>query len=161
MPTSKKEEIQDNLVARLQTITAANGYDTDVKNVYSDKIPMGLNLDAHDMPAIFVVGGDDTIERTHRQFMTRWSIELQLLHGDVDDGTMHRFVRDIAKCIFANSPTAQRTEAWRGSSASGGIHESLFDVFLDTIDSDLNMIDANRFFIVHYVLRYKSSPYDL
>ena len=67
MADSLKEQIQLGLVTRLQSITAANGYDTDVVNVYSDEIPMGLNLDEYELPAILVVGGDDKLERASRK----------------------------------------------------------------------------------------------
>ena len=160
MPISLKEDIQNGLVAKLQKITTANGYDTDVQNVYADDIPMGLDLYDSDLPAILLVGGDDEQERSMQWVKGLWNLEIQLIHKQVADGVMHRFVRDVAKAIFADSPTAQRNEAWRGPQP-GGIHESVYDIWQRNIESDLNMIEANRFFCVNYVLRYQTRPHNL
>jgi hypothetical protein len=160
MPASVRELIQEGLVTRLRSITAANGYDTDVISVFSDDVPMGLQLDEFQLPAIIVVGGDDKLQRSHQCVKGEWKMEIQLFHKLVPDSTMNRFVRDVAKAIFANSPTAQRNEAWRGPQPAG-FHESVYEVWLDTIDSDLGMIEANRFYIVHFVIRYETRPHNL
>lgn len=152
---SLKEEIQDGLVSRLETIKASGGYDTDVIKVFSDKIPMAIQLDEYELPAILVVGGDDKPVHSHGCIAGVWEMELQLIHNLVDDDVMHRFVRDVNKAIYADSPVATRVDAWRA------IHPNLYDVNLVAIDSDLNMIEANRFFIVHFLLHYRSKPYAL
>ena len=160
MAASKKELIISGLASRLETITAANGYDTDVQAVYLDEIPMSLDLDEYQLPAILIVCSHDKLERKHQWVHGNWNVEIQLIHNEVDDATMHRFVRDVAKAVFANSPTAARNEAWRGP-APTGIHESLYNIWQLEIESDLNMIDANRFFIVNYLLQYQTRPHDL
>lgn len=160
MASSLREEIQLGLVARLETITSANGYDTNVRNVYADTIPMGLELEDHELPAILVISGDDEQERSTQWVKGMWNFEIQLIHTLTTDSVMNRFVRDVAKAIFANSPTAQRNEAFRGPSP-GGIHESVYDVWQRVIESDLGMIEANRFYCCQYVIRYQTSPHNL
>lgn len=157
---SLREEIEQGLVQRLETIKAVNGYETDIANVFSDSIPMGLQLDEFELPAILVIAGDDQLERVQGCVRGNWNFELQLFHNDVTDSVMNRFVRDIGKAIFANSPTGQRTEAFRGPSP-GGIHESVYDAWINNIESDLNMIEANRFYVLSLVLRYTTKIHNL
>lgn len=152
---SKKATMMNALATRLGTITTANGYDTNVAQVFHNEIPMGLDLDEHELPAIFVIGSDDSVEHKQQWVFGDWVVELQLLHKDVSDSTMHDFVRDIAKAIYANSPTAEKRDAWRS------FHPSLYEVRLLEVEEDLNTIEANRFFVVKCLLRYQTSPYDL
>lgn len=160
MPASKKEEIQIGLIARLEKLTSANGYDTDVQNVFVEEIPMGLDLDEHQVPAILVVSGVDTLERSHQWVKGSWEFEFQLWHNEVTDAIMQRFVRDVAKVIFADSPTAVRNEAWRGAQPIG-IHESVYNVWQQEIIPDLNMLEANRCYICDYLIQYQTRPHDL
>ena len=155
MPASLREQIQNGFVTRLGTIKTSNGYETNVRNVFADDIPLGINLDDYDFPAILVVGGDVKLKRERNCLYANWEIEVQLFHSYVDDATMHRFVRDVAKAIFADSPTANRTEGFRT------IHPEIYEIWLDRIDSDLNMIEANRFFCLYFVVAYKTHIYNL
>ncbi len=131
-----------------------------MQNVFADEIPMSLDLDEYQLPAILVIGTHDKLERSHQWAKGNWEIEMQLIHGEVNDAVMHRFVRDVGKVMFADSPTAARNEAWRGPQPSG-IHESVYNIWMQDIESDLNMIDANRFFIVNFLVQYQTRPHDL
>lgn len=155
MPLSLTERLQAGFVSRLQTIKASNGYETDVQQVFSDEIPMGLDLDAFEMPAIFVIGGEDVAEMKQGCRHGHWKMELQLWHNQVSDAVMQRFVRDVYKAIYANSPTAERNNAFRE------IDPALYDVKPGVIRSDLNMIEANRCYWITMVLHYSSRLYDL
>ncbi len=155
MPQSLTERLQAGLVSRLESIKNSNGYETDLQKVFSDEIPMGLALDDFQMPAIFVIGGDDITEMKHQCRHGHWKMELQLWHNDVSDATMQRFVRDVYKAIFANSPTATINNAFRT------IDPSLYDVDGGVIRSDLNMIEANRCYWITMTLHYSSKLYDL
>lgn len=155
MADSKKAQIMDALAAKLATVTAGNGYDTDVQKVFHNEIPMGLQLDNHELPAVFVIGGDDTVDHKLQWVDGNWEIEVQLLHKDVTDSVMHNFVRDIAKAVFAGSATGTSSSAWRS------LHPSITYIHILDVEEDLNMIEANRFFIVKLMLKYKTQPHDL
>lgn len=150
------EDIQEALRTKLKTITSGNGYETDVKEVYSDKIPMGLDLAEFEVPCILLIAGDDKAVMKQQCRYGNWHMELQLWHnGDVGDGVMQRFVRDVYKAVFAGSPTATINNAFRA------IHPAIYDVTPGPIRPDLNMIDANRCYWITLVLHYSSRLYDL
>lgn len=156
MPSSRKELIQASLRDRIKTVTNANGYDTDVQNVYMDEIPMGLDLDEYQLPAVLVISGKDSPKHEHQCVAGKWLIELQLIHkSTVGDSEMLKFQRDIIKAIYANSPTVQRADAWRtfNGKPSG--------IWLQELDTDLNMIDANRFYGITLLINYHGHITDL
>ena len=72
---------------------------------------------------------------------------------------MFRFVRDLGKALYANSATATITGQFRK------LHTQVRNLHYSedepAVDPDLNLIDANRFFCVNYVLEYHSYPYDI
>lgn len=155
MMASKKAQIMDALASKMATITSGNGYDTSVQKVFHNEIPMGLDLDSYELPAVFVIGGDDSVEHNLQWVDGNWQIEVQLLHNDVTDAVMHDFVRDVNKAVFAGSATGDATNAWRS------LHPSITYIHLVGIEEDLNMIEANRFFIVKFLVKYKTQPHDL
>ena len=155
MAQSLKERIQAGLVTRLETIKAANGYDTDVLKVFADEIPMGLRLDEFELPAIFVISGVDEAEMKHQCRHGHWNMELQLWHNEVSDAIMQRFVRDVYKAVFAGNATATTNAAFRT------IDPALYDITPGQIRPDLNMIEANRCYWITLVLHYNSKLYDL
>jgi hypothetical protein len=121
---------------------------------------MGLDLDVWELPAILVITDDDKPIREHGCIRGRWEIELQLIHKQVPDSTMDQFVRDVCKAIFANSPTAQRVDAFKGPPPAG-IHASVYNIGLLSIVTDLNMIEANRFYGVTLLVEYSTKLYNL
>ena len=156
MATSRKGLIQQSLVDRIKTVTAANGYDTDIQKVFSDEIPMGLDLDEFELPAVLVISGKDTFDWQTQWIKGNWIIELQLIHlHSVGDSIMHNFVRDVVKSISANSPTLVKGDAWR---IFDGKPTSVKPIETDT---DLNMIDGNRFYSITYMVQYHTHPTDL
>lgn len=155
MADSVKELINNALIARLQTITAVNGYDTDIAKVYGDKIPMGLELEDFNMPAILCISGDDKPEMKHQCYHGTWHFELQLWHGDVDDKVMLRYVRDVYKAIFAGGATAQINNAFRS------LHPSVYNVIPMPTLSDLGMIEANRCYMVNIAIQYSTKLWNL
>jgi len=52
---SVKTQIQTDLKARLQTITEANGYPLTVYNVFNDAIPLAMDLQEFEVPAILIL----------------------------------------------------------------------------------------------------------
>lgn len=156
MGASKKEQIQNSLAARLLTITTANGYDTNISKVFNNEIPMGMDLEQSEVPAILVIAGRDIPKHEHQWLKGNWEIELQLVHNaEETDATMHRFVRDVNRAIYANSPTAIRRDAWRefDGKPSGW--------WIDDIVPDLFMIDANRCSVLNYIVSYHTDVLDL
>jgi len=155
-------EISTNFAQRLETISTASGYTTDVKKVYygadGEKIPMGLNLRSDQLPAIFVIQGvDNTSDRELGGCVNgNWEHELQLWHcGDASDCDMNDFETDVYKAIYANSATAKT------DSNSRAIHPKIVRVNPDRIVPDLNMIEAARVSCLFFRIEYKARLFDL
>lgn len=152
-----KHDIQADLAARLRTITNANGYTTDVQNVYGEdtndaNIPMGLDLEAYKLPAILILNGRDTPKHEQQWIVGNWLIHLQLIHkpGETDE-TMKQFVAEVFQAIYANSPTVQRNGEFRKLGQSTQWHIVL-------IDPDVNMIDVNRMTELVFEVQYHCHP---
>jgi len=97
-----RSDIQAALAAKLATITTANGYATNVNTVYSDIIPMGLDLAEFEMPAIFLLAGPDEIKREMRCLRNQWTFEIQAWDEvEKADSVMDAFIADISKAMFA------------------------------------------------------------
>lgn len=155
MTASIKGQIVQAFANRLTLITTANGYATNVKKVYSDKIPMGMQLNKQQLPAIFVIDGPDAIEMQHSVMNGNWDFRLQLWHNEVGDIQMIEFARDVLKAVFADSPAALRTDAFRS------LHANIVEVIPLSISPDLNMIEANRVTEISFVVRYRTKLFDL
>jgi hypothetical protein len=146
---SIRSEIKNNLATRLRTISAANGYSTSLIAVYEEKIPMGINLEPHEVPAILLISGPCVIDpKGQNCIYCDWSFYLQLIHADVSDSIMETYVREVSKAIFANSPSADRQDEYRL------IHPSIYKADITEIEPDLNMIDANRFAIMTLKIKF-------
>lgn len=153
---SKKNDILTALASRLGTITVANGYSLNVVHVFGDVIPMGLSLETHELPAILLIPRVDKIDpKGQNKIYCEWIVHLQLIHGYVSNSIMFNFVRDVAKAIFANHPTADRQDEYRT------IHPSIYKMDITFIDPDLNMIEANRFEIMELNIKFITQYNDL
>jgi hypothetical protein len=150
-----KADILAALAARLQTITAANGYSTPVTNVYWDKIPMGIELNDYQLPAIFIIDKTDSPEMEHRVIKGNWEVGLQLWQtGDKSDLDMLELVRNVYKSLYANSATAQVNDAFRLTS-------QVVELIPVSMDTDLNMIEANRVYDISFSIRYRTNLFNL
>lgn len=152
---STKHEILAAFATRLAKITPANGYTTAVKKVYYDDIPMGLDLQEYELPAILLLDRDDAPTLEHNKLKGEWQLQCQLWHMPNPDSVMLTFVREVYKAIFADSPTAPVVGAFRS------LHEKLTEVVPLSIASDLNMIEANRIYQVSFLVRYRTELYNL
>lgn len=155
--TTIKCQITDAICNRLKSITTANGYCTDVKKVYFDKIPMGLTMQAHQLPAILYI---NVSTRSTTELggcrETICSVQLQLWHCDgTSDCTMNEFENDIMAAIYANSPTLATNSAYRS------LHPSLVSIDHDSTEFDLYMLDANRVSCVNMLIKYRSPLFRL
>jgi len=153
-----RAEISKGIRDRLKTITDANGYCTNVKEVYFDKIPMGLALRQDKLPAILLIQGVDNVSRTELGgcLIGDWELELQLWHcGNIGDCEMNRFEADVFRAIYANSATAQTNSQYRK------IHPKIERMNPDRIIPDLNMMEANRVSIVFFRISYRTQLFDL
>lgn len=148
-------DIQNNLAARLATITTANGYGTNVVAVYHDEIPMGMELNDYQVPAIFLLDNITPIQTQFPKAVARWQFSLQLWHNKVADSVMWDFVRDVYKAIYANHPTATVNGAFRS------IHERVVEIKPLSIASDLQMIEANRVYVATFELQYRTELFDM
>jgi hypothetical protein len=151
---SIRSDILTALASRLASITSVNGYSTNVKNVYYDKIPMGLILNSYQLPVIFVLDALDSLSLAHKVMSGIWNIKLQLWHEQISDSIMQTFVRDVFKAIYANNSTAQIEDAFR-------IHSSVYEILPLNIRGDLNMIEGNRIYELNFEIHYRTKLYDL
>lgn len=150
-----RADIAQGLADRLMTIKGSNGYTTSVVNVFYDKIPMGLQLEVHEIPAILLIAGQDVLERKTQCVYGSWQFFMQLIHGDVPDSTMFQFTRDVFKAIFADSPTADRLDGFKT------INPAIYDIEPTVLEPDLNTINANRFSILEMNVKYVTKLYNL
>lgn len=166
--TSTRGDIKNAIDAQLRTITTAAGYQTNVQKVYSDegenndKIPMGLQLDDFEKPAILALSGEDKFGiaqpgkgLVHGCVYGNLILELQLWHNEVTDSVMFAFVRDIFKCLYAGTATGTVRNFFKS------LHPKIYDLKPLTIEPDLNMIEANRCFTVFFVVKYSTQLWDL
>lgn len=151
---STRSEIQQAIANRLATITTANGYATDVKTVYSDKIPMGIELNSYQLPAIFLIGEEDNIKMEFPTAQHDWTLSIQLWHNEVDDVDLYNFERDVLKCIYANSPTAEVHGEFRG------LHSKIVQIMPLQSLPDLHMIEANRIMILRFSIQFRTKLWD-
>ncbi len=152
---SLKANIMTAFSNRLTNVTTVNGYSTNVRKVYFDKIPMGIQLGIQHLPCIFLLDGPDNPTFQQSCVIGQWDFRLQLWHNDVSDSIMQGFVRDVYKVIYANSPTAEVWDQFRS------IHESVYEVIPLSISPDLNMIEANRVTELSFLLRYRTKLYNM
>ncbi len=152
---SPRKEILQAIAARLATITTANGYALTVQKVYFDKIPMGIQLNNYQVPAIFLLDGPDSLELELSCVKGNWDFRLQLWHNQVGDADMIDFVRAVYKAIYANSPTALVTDQFRS------LHQKVYEFIPLSINPDLHMIDANRVTELSFLVRYRTKTFDM
>lgn len=136
-------DIQINLATRLAKIKTVNGYTTNVNNILYDKIPMGLELEDHELPAILLLLGSLNIQRMVGCNENTANFEIQLiLPADASDEEMIQFASDVYKVIYSDDPVVTNINGIRT------IHPAIFDIKSDNIEFDLNMIEANRFAMI-------------
>lgn len=150
-----RAEIFTAIATRLATIKTINGYGTDVKKVYFDEIPMGIQLNTYQLPAIFLLDRQDPLETQHSQLVGRWDIDIQLWNLRVGDIKMMQFVRDVYKAIYADSATAQREDQFRS------LHPQIVEVKPLWIRGDLNMIQSNRVTELSFTIHYRTRLYNM
>ena len=136
-------DIQIGLATRLGKIKTANGYTTNVNNVLYDKIPMALELEDHECPAILLLLSSLSIQRVVGCNDNTANFELQLiLPGSATDDELIQFSSDVYKAIYSDDPIVTNINGIRT------IHPAIFDIKSDNIEFDLNMIEANRFAMI-------------
>jgi hypothetical protein len=156
MGTSIRSEIGLAVRDRLATIRTANGYPVDIAKVYYDSIPLGLELGPEDLPALFVLDDGQAHRHLHGSLEIAWSLRLQLLDADTaSDERMNLIIRNVAKALWSNSPTAQVMDQFRT------IHQRIYQLESIGDETDLHMIEANRVATVRVVVHYRTKPYDL
>jgi hypothetical protein len=152
---SIRAEIFTAIANRLETVKSVNGYSTNVNKVYFDEIPMGIQLQPHQLPAIFLLDRQDPLDTEHKQLVGRWDIDMQLWNVRVGDVAMMQFVRDVYKAIYANSSTAQREDEFRS------LHPQIVEVKPLWIRGDLNMIKSNRITELSFSIHYRTRLHNM
>lgn len=149
---SVKTQIQTDLKARLETITTANGYPIEVFKVFNDAIPLAMDLNEFEIPAILILNGKDTPKHEHQWLRGNWLIHLQLIHKKAaSDEEMAIFANSVVRAIYADSPTIERNGEFRRLGQSTQWH-------LVLVDPDLNMIDVNRMTEMVFEVQYHCHP---
>lgn len=152
---SVKTDIQTALKARLETITSANGYPLTVYNVYNDALPLAMDLQTFEVPAILILNGKDTPKHEHQWIEGRWLVHLQLIHKKAaSDEEMEIFSNSVFRAIYANSPTVRRNGEFRKLGKS-----TQWQIVL--MDPDVNMIDVNRMTELVFEVQYHCHPTEI
>ncbi len=102
-PNSRRAKIINNLIRQLQTITIANDYSHDVREVSSDVRTWDTFTD-QDTPTIFVVDEDTAIDGHPGKLVTiAWKVALFCIMRDESQMDMEEFISDIISCISKNT----------------------------------------------------------
>lgn len=156
MGSSLRSDIGLAIKARLATITAANGYATDLKAVYYDEIPMGMELSSEQLPALFLLDDGQNHNHLHGVIEVQWSLRMQIFTGENEsDEYLNKIIRAVAKALWANSPTAEVNDQFRS------IHPSIYQLTSVGDETDLHMIDSNRVATIRAIVHYRTKPYNL
>lgn len=155
MTDSIRAQILENMATRLDTIKQANGYGLDVYQVFYDEIPMGIQIQDDFLPAIVLIDSIESMRMEQNNAIGTWELELQLWQTRVGDLEMNEYVRNVIKCIFANSPTAESVQGVRQ------LHPNVRQVRVISITPDLNLIEANRVYSVTLQVEYKAKIFNL
>jgi hypothetical protein len=148
---SIRGEIITAIAQRLAKVKPSNGYTCDVKKVYYDKIPLGLQLTKDKVPAIFLLDRINPLALEHKVVKGDWEFDLQIWDNvDTGDIAMANLVSEVFKVLFADSPNAQREDAFRS------LHPNIVELVPTSIASDLQMIDANRVQEISFTVKYRT-----
>lgn len=154
--SSVRSQVGLALRTRLASITAANSYPIEIKQVYYDKIPLGLELTPEDLPALFLL--DDGADTKHLHGVIEVARQFRVQIVDQEDSTddrMNELIRLVAKAVWANSATAEVQDQFRS------IHERIYQVEMVGDETDLHMIEGNRIASTQMIVHYRTRPYDL
>ena len=154
---SLRKEILYAFAERLRTITVANGYPLDLGTVFGvdKKTPLSLNLEPHEMPAIIVIDEVDDPQDEKGMVDSAWAVRLQLIDsGEKMDGEMLDLCEIVGRCLISNSFTAEVIDGWRS------MHPRIYRLQRGRIDSDLNMIEANRIYSMQWTIHYRAKQFE-
>lgn len=159
MPTSSpsvRAQICQGVADRLETVKTSNGYTTNIRRILYDDVELGMDLKVQHMPAIIVL--DEGVSWNHQlsSLDGQQSLRLQLVLAEGSkDEDIHEMIRDVAKALFANSPTSERVDGFRT------IHPKIKWIQLTDDITDLHMIRANRIATLRLLVHYRTKPWDL
>lgn len=147
-----RSDISSGLAAKLAEITIANGYQTNTENVFHDEIPLGIQLDEYEVPALMLIEMDDDQNREKQCVRNVWEFQIQLWNLKESTNTiMNAYVSDVYKAIFAGAAASPRLGAFRD------IHPSIYDIQPLTIIADVNTIETHRVRCVDIEVYYEST----
>lgn len=136
------------LATRLRTLTLANGYDHDMKRVITDSSEMGINLPETDLPTVEIV--NDITPYEHMASSSYWAEQHVILFivapKSWTDGQMEDLLADIKKCLYGGSASASGNTGITLDGAVQSIH-------LVQSAGDLNLIEANRTYVLKIILK--------
>lgn len=155
--SSVSADVLAAVATRLQTIVVVpNGYPDPFKAVYFDKIPMGLELTPEQLPTAFLLQDGAPYQHQHSVMNVSRNIRVQVVHKDeATDTEMSILLNNVARAIYANSPTIEREGEFRS------IHPKITWIELDSDDTDLHMIDGNRIAGLRLIVHYRCRPYEI
>lgn len=141
------------LQGRLATITAANGYATDVQKIFyplgvGETQPMGADIPEHQMPAVIMYAGPAPFNPEHHLVSVHAQVYLELVNKWVPDAEMWTFVADVGKAIFGGSSGATENGAYR-------FHPAVAEPKITEVVPDFGMLPAHRIWVVALVIHYR------
>lgn len=156
--TSQGAAVLRALKARLQTITAANGYPLTVKTVEVFKGQITFNLPANVLPLIEIIQTGEDYEigpGGHAEIVSGFALRLVQPQA-VDDEGMEDFKSAVIRCIYANSYSAN-ANAGIGL-AETGRNTIVFPRML-RCQTDLNMVPGNRIWALQFQFKTQRQTY--
>jgi hypothetical protein len=154
MGTSLRSDIGKAVKARLETVKSSNGYPIDLKAVYYDDIPMGMELAPEQLPAVLLLDDGQNHKHLHGAIEVQWSLRIQIFDVETStDERMNLILRNIAKGLWANSPTATVMDQFRS------IHPSIYQLESLGDETDLHMIEGNRVATARVIVHYRTKPF--
>lgn len=159
MPTASPSilaQVGQSIVDRVATVKTVNGYPRTIRKVFYDQMPMGLELQPHEMPAILVIDEGARTNHDKLRLDIEQTFRLQLiLERDEADEKIYEMIRSVIKAIYANSPNAERIDGFRA------LHEKIVEIKLLDYQTDLHMIESNRIATLRFSVHYRTKLFDL
>lgn len=150
-----RTDIKQAFYDRLAAVTTANGWPIQIASIFADKIPLGLELTPEDLPAVFILDDGATFSHLHGVVDVALALRVQIVETEEQpDSRMDALLRTVAKAIWANSPSAEVMDGFR-------FHSRVYQVEMDSDETDLHMIDGNRIATTRMIVHYRTRPYDL
>lgn len=148
-------DILTALKERLDTVKIANGYDLDIATVRLDKSEPTLNTPSNELPLVEIINESEKyIHGASSLYECVTSVILYMVAEKAwTDSQMEDFKSNIRRALFGGAPHA-------GANNGVTLNGKVTRIALVDSKSDLNMIDANRIYLMTITLHSHRRTYE-